>query len=74
MPASRTKPRPRPRLRPGAPPDVQDPLAAILNGIASDPDAGPWASWARKLLAGDQSASDAAAERERTRGRKAVKV
>ncbi len=27
----------------------------LLKGIAADPEAGPWAAWAGKLLKGDES-------------------
>jgi hypothetical protein len=34
---------------------TEEPHDELLESIASDPDAGPWAAWARKLLAGDQA-------------------
>lgn len=30
-------------------------LTELLEGIADDPEAGPWADWARKLTAGDDA-------------------
>ena len=45
-----------------------DPGEQLLRSIAADPTAGPWSTWAKKLLRGDppaRSAGDRPAKRRR---------